>query len=50
MHTYEYMLSHFSCVQLCVTQWTVAHQALLSMVLFRQEYWSELPHSPHLHT
>ena len=25
------MLSHLSCVQLCVTPWTVAHQASLSM-------------------
>ena len=33
-------LSH---VQLCVTPWTVAHQAPLSMGFPRQEYWSELP-------
>ena len=26
-----------------VTQWTVAHQAPLSMGFPRQEYWSELP-------
>ena len=26
-----------------VTQWTVAHQAPLSMELSRQEYWSGLP-------
>ena len=26
-----YLLSHFSCVQLFVIPWTVAHQALLSM-------------------
>ena len=30
-------------VQFFVTPWTVAHQAPLSMGLFRQEYWSELP-------
>ena len=37
------MLSCFSCVQLFVTLWTVAHQALLSMGFSRQEYWSGLP-------
>ena len=30
-------------VQLFVTPWTVAHQALLSVQFFRQEYWSQLP-------
>ena len=30
-------------VQLSVTLWTRAHQAPLSMELFRQEYWSGLP-------
>ena len=35
--------SHLSCVQLLVTLWTVAHQALLSMGFSRQEYWSGLP-------
>jgi len=30
-----------------VTPWTIAHQALLSMRFFRQEYWSGSPfHSP----
>ena len=33
----------FSCVQLFVTLWTVAHQASLSMGFPRQEYWSGLP-------
>ena len=37
------MLSHFSCVWLCVTPWTVAHQAPLSMGFSRQKYWSGLP-------
>ena len=32
-----------SCAWLFVTPWTVAHQALLSMEFFRQEYWSGLP-------
>ena len=42
MHVY--VLSHFSHVWLCVTLWTVAHQAPLSMEFSMQEYWSELPH------
>ena len=32
-----------SRVQLFVTPWTVAHQALPSMGFSRQEYWSGLP-------
>ena len=40
------MLSHFSCVQLFATIWTVAHQAPLSMGFSRQEYWSALPGPP----
>ena len=40
------MLSCFSCVQLFVTPWTKIHQVLLSMGLFRQEYWSGLPCTP----
>ena len=35
-----------SCVRLLEIQWTVAHQALLSMGFSRQEYWNELPVSP----
>ena len=30
----------------CVTLWTVAHLAPLSMVFSRQEYWSRFPFSP----
>ena len=37
------VLSHFSCVWLFVTLWTVACQAPLSMGFSRQEYWSGLP-------
>ena len=37
------MLSHFSCVQLSVTLWIIALQALLSMGFAKQEYWSGLP-------
>ena len=40
------MLSCFNCIQLCVTVWTVAHQALLSIGFSRQEYWSGLPCPP----
>ena len=40
------LLSHFSHVQLCVTQWTAAHQAPLLMGFSRQEYWSGLPCPP----
>ena len=37
------VLSHFSHVQFCVTLWTVACQAPLSMGFSRQEYWSRVP-------
>ena len=37
------MLSHFSCVQLFASLWTVARQASLSMGFPREEYWSALP-------
>ena len=37
------MLSHFSCVWLFVTLWTIAHQAPLSLAFSRQEYWGGLP-------
>ena len=40
------MLSHFSCIWLCATLWTVASQAPLPMGFSRQEYWSELPCPP----
>ena len=35
-----YLPSHFSCVWLFVTLWTVALQALWSMGFSRQEHWS----------
>ena len=40
------LLSHFSHVQLCVTPWTIARQAPLSMGSSREEYWSGLPCPP----
>ena len=36
----------FSCVQLFVSLWTIAHQALLSMEFSRQEFQSGLPFLP----
>ena len=39
---YACMLSHYSCVQLFVTSWTVAHKAPQSMGFSREEYWSWL--------
>ena len=35
-----------SCLTLCVTPWTVTHEAPLAMEFFRQEYWSGLPFPP----
>ena len=40
------MLSCFSPFQLCVTWWTAACQAPLSMGFSRQAYWSGLPCPP----
>ena len=40
------VLNRFSRVQLCVTLWTVAQQAPLSMGFSRQEYWSGLSCPP----
>ena len=36
-------LSHFSCVQLFETPWTIARWTPLSMVFFRQEHQKGLP-------
>ena len=45
MYVYVYCVcvDVLSCVQLFVTLWTVAYQALPSIGFFRQEYWSGLP-------
>ena len=40
------MQSHFSCVRLFVTLWTVADQAPLSVGFSRPEYWSGLACPP----
>ena len=41
-HPYT-LLSHFSCVRLCVTPQMAAHQAPPSLGSSRQEHWSGLP-------
>ena len=43
------LLSCFSCVRLCATPWTAAHQAPLSLGFSRQEYWSRLPFPSPMH-
>ena len=40
---YIYVFSHSVMFDSSVTPWTIAHQALLSMEVFRQEYWRGLP-------
>ena len=40
------VFSHFSCVQLFVTPWTVTRRAPLSMGFSGQEDWSGLPCPP----
>ena len=37
------LLSRFSCVRLCATPETAAHQAPPSLGFSRQEHWSGLP-------
>ena len=39
----NYVLSHFSHVQLFATLWIVTWQTPLSMGFSRQEYWDGLP-------
>ena len=43
------LLSCFSCVRLCVTPQTAAHQALPSLGFSRQEHWSGLPFPSPMH-
>ena len=43
------LLSRFSCVRVCVTPWTAAHQAPQSLGFSRQEHWSGLPCPPPMH-
>ena len=41
-----YACMHAQSPQLCLTLWTVAHQAPVSMGFSRHEYWSGLPFPP----
>ena len=43
------LLSRFSCVRLCVTPETAAHQAPPSLAFSRQEHWSGLPFPSPIH-
>ena len=43
------LLSYFSRVRLCATQWTAAHQAPPSLGFSRQEHWSGLPFPSPMH-
>ena len=43
------LLSCFSCVQLCATPETAAHQAPPSVGFSRQEHWSGLPFPSPMH-
>ena len=43
------LLSHFSRVRLCATQWMAAHQAPPSLGFSRQEHWSGLPFPSPMH-
>ena len=43
------LLSRFSCVRLCVTPETAAHQAPLSLGFSGQEHWSGLPFPSPMH-
>ena len=43
------LLTHFSCVRLCATPETAAHQAPPSLGFSRQEHWSGLPFPPPMH-
>ena len=43
------LLSRFSCVRLCATPETAAHQAPPSLGFSRQEHWSGLPFPSPMH-
>ena len=46
---FHLLLSHFSCVRLCVTSSMAAHQAPPSLGFSRQEHWSGLPFPSPMH-
>ena len=43
------LLGRFSCVRLCVTPETAAHQAPLFLGFSREEHWSGLPFPSPMH-
>ena len=43
------LLRHFSCVRLCATPQTAAHQAPPFLGFSRQEHWSGLPFPSPIH-
>ena len=43
------LLTRFSCVRLCATPQTAAHEAPLSLGFSRQEHWSGLPFPSPMH-
>ena len=43
------LLSRFSCIRLCATPYTAAHQASPSLGFSRQEHWSGLPFPSPVH-
>ena len=43
------LLSHVSCVRLCATPETAAHQAPPSLGFSRQEHWRGLPFPSPMH-
>ena len=43
------LLSRVSCVRLCATPETTAHQAPLSLGFSRQDYWNGLPFPSPMH-
>ena len=49
LHIRLLLLSCFSCVWLCATPYTAAHQAPLSLGFSRQEHWSGLPFPSPMH-
>ena len=48
-HLLLLLLSRFSCVRLCATPQTAAHQAPPSLGFSRQEHWSGLPFPSPMH-
>ena len=46
MFSHMYVCISAKLLQSCLTVWTVAHRAPLSMGFSRQEYWSGLPCPP----